>query len=76
MYIPYKILGLERHANTQQVRKAYQKLAKEWHQDKSNPDAELKFVKIKQAYELSSDVDRRRLCNQHGVTSEDSNTYV
>lgn len=70
---PYKVLGVDRHANNQQIRKAYKELAKEWHPDKNrDPNAELKFVKIKQAYELLSDVDRRRLYDQHGVTSEDS----
>lgn len=73
---PYKVLGLNRHASNQDIRKAYKQLAKEWHPDKnSHPDAELKFVQIKKAYELLSDSDRRRLYDQHGVTNEDSHMY-
>lgn len=46
------------------------------HPDKSdNPQAETKFVEIKQAYELLADTDRRRNYDLHGITSEDSSLY-
>ncbi|ALC44985.1 CG41320 [Drosophila busckii] len=70
---PYKELGVSKSASTQDIRRAYKQLAKEWHPDKSNhPDAEQKFVRINKAYELLSDSDRRRLYDRHGITSEDS----
>lgn len=70
---PYKILGVARQASQQDIRKAYKKAAVEWHPDKSkNPEAETKFVEIKQAYELLSDPERRRVYDQHGITSEDA----
>lgn len=70
---PYKELGVSRTATSQEIRRAYKQLAKEWHPDKSNhPDAERKFVQIKKAYELLSDTERRRIFDRHGVTSEDS----
>lgn len=75
-YDPYKILGVDKYTNSQEIRRAYKELAKEWHPDKSShPDAEVKFVQIKQAYELLSDTDRRRLYDQHGVTNEDSHLF-
>ncbi|XP_043065434.1 dnaJ homolog subfamily C member 16 [Drosophila ficusphila] len=70
---PYDILGLKKIATTQEIRKAYRQLAKEWHPDKvQNDPAAAKFVKIKLAYELLSNPDRRRIFDQHGVTDEDS----
>lgn len=73
---PYKILGVNRHATTPEIRRAYKQLAKEWHPDKSSdPGAEQKFVEIKQAYELLSDADRRRVYDQHGITNEDSHMF-
>jgi len=53
---PYQILNVPQTAETQQIRKAYKKLVKEWHPDKnSSPDAEDKFIKIQQAYEACID---------------------
>lgn len=73
---PYKILGLTRAATAQDIRRAYKQLAVEWHPDKTdNPAAEEKFVEIKQAYELLSDPDRRRVFDQHGITNEDSSMF-
>ncbi|GAB0090549.1 DnaJ homolog subfamily C member 16 [Sergentomyia squamirostris] len=70
---PYKILGVGREASLQEIRRAYKQLAKEWHPDKSNnPEAEKKFVEIKQAYELLADTDRRRAYDKHGITNEDA----
>lgn len=71
---PYKILRLKRSATQQDIRKAYLKLAKEWHPDKSSdPSAESKFVEIKQSYELLSDVERRYNYDQKGITEENVN---
>ncbi|XP_049305904.1 dnaJ homolog subfamily C member 16 isoform X2 [Bactrocera dorsalis] len=48
-----------------------------WHPDKNeHPDANKIFVKIKQAYELLSDPDRRRMYDQHGIRSEDSHFFA
>lgn len=75
-YDPYKILGLTRQATLQEIRRAYKNLAKEWHPDKSSkPNAETKFVEIKQAYELLADTDRRKAFDLHGITNEDSHLY-
>lgn len=52
---PYKILGVPRNADEKQIKMAYRKLAKDWHPDKNkSPDAAEKFMKINQAYEVTS----------------------
>lgn len=69
---PYKILGVRNTASQSEIRKAYKQLVKEWHPDKSNdPNAEEKFVEIKQSYELLIDPDRRKRYDIHGITEED-----
>ncbi|XP_050500094.1 dnaJ homolog subfamily C member 16 [Diabrotica virgifera virgifera] len=69
---PYQILGVSRSASQLDIRKAYKQLVKEWHPDKSNhPNAEERFVEIKQAYELLCDPDRRKRYDIHGITEDD-----
>ena len=60
---PYSVLGVHRRATTQEIRKAYKSLARQWHPDKNREDpaeAEEKFIEITRAYELLSDPERRR----------------
>ena len=58
---PYDVLGVSRQATGQEIKKAYKKLAREWHPDKNrSPDAEAKFVEINKAYEILTDDDKRR----------------
>ncbi|CAG9862646.1 unnamed protein product [Phyllotreta striolata] len=69
---PYKILGIHKRASQQEIRKAYKQLVKEWHPDKSNdPNAEERFVEIKQAYEIVSDPEKRRRYDNYGITEDD-----
>lgn len=69
---PYTILGIDKKASLQEVKKAYKQLAKEWHPDKTDhADAEKKFIEIKQAYELLSDPERRKAYDLYGITHED-----
>ena len=54
---PYKVLGVHRRAPIGDIRKAYKKLAREWHPDKvsgeqEKKEAEVKFIEINRAYEL------------------------
>lgn len=64
----YKILGLERSASADDVRKAYRKLAMQYHPDR-NPDnkqAEEKFKEINEAYQVLSDTQKRARYDQLG----------
>ncbi|XP_075262898.1 dnaJ homolog subfamily C member 16-like [Convolutriloba macropyga] len=68
---PYEILGVSRQATGQEIKKAYKRLAREWHPDKNkSPEAEGKFVEISKAYELLTDDDKRRNYDQYGATDD------
>nr|CAG4645598.1 EOG090X07WF [Lynceus sp. MCZ IZ 141354] len=64
----YSILGVSRTASTNQIKKAYRKLAKELHPDKNKGDAEAdeKFKDLGAAYEVLSDADKRELFDRCG----------
>jgi molecular chaperone DnaJ len=58
----YKILGISRGATDDEIKKAYRKLAIQYHPDKTgnNPEAEAKFKDVAEAYENLSNPEKRR----------------
>ena len=64
----YKILGVERSASLEDIRKAYRKLARKYHPDinPGNKEAENKFKDLSVAYEVLSDADKRKLYDEFG----------
>lgn len=64
----YSILGLPRSATTNQIKKAYRRLAKELHPDKNteDPEAVQKFQDLSAAYEALSDSDKREKYDRCG----------
>ena len=56
----YKILGLARDASTDDIKKAYRRLARKYHPDVSKePRAEEKFKELGEAYETLKDAEKR-----------------
>lgn len=64
----YKILGVERKASQDDIKKAFRKLAMKYHpdQNKDNKQAEEKFKEINEAYEVLSDPKKRERYDQLG----------
>jgi molecular chaperone DnaJ len=64
----YEILGLQRNATDSELKKAYRKLAYEYHPDHNpdNPNAEDKFKEAAEAYEVLRNADKRRLYDTYG----------
>ncbi|MEF9996121.1 MAG: DnaJ domain-containing protein, partial [Burkholderiaceae bacterium] len=63
----YAILGVERGATEDDVKKAYRKLARKYHPDVSKEkDAEAKFKDVNEAYQTLSDADKRKAYDQLG----------
>jgi DnaJ-class molecular chaperone len=58
---PYQVLGVPKTASAEEIRKAYRRLAKQWHPDTNpdKPEAESRFKAISAAYALLSDPDQR-----------------
>ncbi len=58
---PYSVLGVQRGASTDDINKAYKKLAKKWHPDLNPGDkaAEEKFKQVSAANEILSDLEKR-----------------
>jgi len=64
----YKILGIERNANKDEIKRAYRKLALKTHPDRNPGDskAEEKFKEINEAYQVLSDPEKRSRYDQLG----------
>lgn len=62
----YGILGVQRNAGSSDIKKAYHRLAKEYHPDK-NPESGDKFKEISFAYEVLSDQKKRDIYDRRGV---------
>jgi len=63
----YKILGVSKSASAEEIKKAYRKLAVEYHPDKNkSKEAEEKFKEINEAYEVLSTPQKRKAYDQFG----------
>lgn len=64
----YEIFGLDRNAGDEEVKKAYRKLAMEYHPDRNpgNKTAEEKFKEASEAYEVLSNPEKRQIYDRYG----------
>lgn len=64
----YNVLGVARTATSDELKKAYRKLARQYHPDVNKaPDAGAKFTEVQEAYDVLSDEKKRRYYDQFGV---------
>jgi molecular chaperone DnaJ len=63
----YSLLGISREASDAEIKKAYRKLAMEYHPDRNpSPQAEAKFKEITEAYEVLRDPQKRAMYDRYG----------
>ncbi len=69
----YEVLGVNRDASEEDIKKAYRKLAMKYHPDRNpdNPKAEEQFKEAKEAYEMLSDSQKRAAYDQYGHAGVD-----
>jgi curved DNA-binding protein len=73
----YKILGVDKIASADDIKKAYRKLALKWHPDKNpnNKAAEDNFKKISEAYAVLSDPEKRKNYDMFGSAEQFRQQY-
>jgi molecular chaperone DnaJ len=71
----YEVLGIQKGASESDIKKAYRKLAKEYHPDlhPDDKEAEARFKEISEAYEILSDPDKKAKYDQFGHAGVDPN---
>lgn len=63
----YEVLGVQRNASQDEIKKAFRRLARQYHPDVNKaPDAEAQFKEINEAYEVLSDPEKRGMYDRFG----------
>jgi molecular chaperone DnaJ len=68
---PYKILGVDRKASQEEIKKAHRRLVRQYHPDRNPGDAsaEERFKEVQAAYDLIGDPDKRKQYDRGGIFS-------
>jgi molecular chaperone DnaJ len=66
---PYSVLGVDKKASADEIKKAYRKLARQYHPDRNpdDPKAEERFKEIQSAYDIVGDPDKRKQYDRGGI---------
>ena len=70
-----EVLGLQKSASADEIKRAYRQLAKKYHPDMNPGDseAEQKFKEVNEAYAILSDTDKKAKYDQYGFAGVDPN---
>ncbi|CRG93869.1 DnaJ protein, putative [Plasmodium gallinaceum] len=66
----YDVLGVQKNASLDEIKKAYRKLSKKYHPDKAkDKNSNNRFNEIVEAYEILSDDEKRKMYDYHGLNA-------